>query len=87
VLNGGSRIDPLAAQTLTEPFNRLDREHPGFGLGLSIVHSVVEAHGGELEVRAPETGGLDIRVSLPLAPAPAAPNVFLSRTGRALTES
>jgi signal transduction histidine kinase len=87
VLNGGSRIDPSVARTLTEPFNRLDRDHPGFGLGLSIVQSVVDAHRGELEVRAPDTGGLDIRVSLPVAPAPPAPNVFVSRTGRALTQS
>jgi signal transduction histidine kinase len=87
VLNGGSRIDPLLIQTLTEPFNRLDRERPGFGLGLSIVQSVVVAHGGQLKLSAPEAGGLDARVSLPLAPEPAAPNVFVSRTGRALTQS
>jgi signal transduction histidine kinase len=87
VRNGGPRIDSLAAETLTEPFNRLDREHAGFGLGLSIVQSVVEAHGGQLEVRAPETGGLEVRVSLPVAPAPPASNVFVSRTGRALTQS
>jgi signal transduction histidine kinase len=85
VRNGGPRIDPLVAHTLTEPFNRLDREHPGFGLGLSIVRSVVEAHRGQLEVRAPDTGGLEVRVYLPLAPTPPARNVFVSRTGRALT--
>jgi signal transduction histidine kinase len=87
VLNGGALIDPLVAQRLTDPFTRLDREHPGFGLGLSIVRSVVDAHGGQLQLRARDRGGLEVRVSLPLAPAPPAPNVFVSRTGNALTQS
>jgi signal transduction histidine kinase len=87
VSNGGPRIDPVAVQTLTEPFRRLDRDHVGFGLGLSIVRSVVEAHGGQLEFRAPESGGLDVRVTLPGAPAPAGANVALSRSRGALTQS
>jgi signal transduction histidine kinase len=65
VCNGGPVIEPEQAATLTEPFRRLVRSYGGFGLGLSIVRSVVEAHGGSLDVRAPETGGLDVRVSLP----------------------
>jgi signal transduction histidine kinase len=65
VVNGGLPIDPAAAATLTEPFRRLDRGSGGFGLGLSIVRSVVEAHGGTLEVEAPASGGLDVRIELP----------------------
>jgi signal transduction histidine kinase len=65
VINGGPVIGPDEVATLTEPFRRLARSYGGFGLGLSIVRSVVEAHRGSLEVRAPETGGLDVRVSLP----------------------
>jgi signal transduction histidine kinase len=65
VRNGGPVIAPKDAITLTEPFRRLDRTYGGFGLGLSIVRSVAEAHGGSVEVRAPDTGGLDVRVSLP----------------------
>jgi signal transduction histidine kinase len=87
VLNGGPRIDPLAVQTLTEPFRRLDRDHMGFGLGLSIVRSVVEAHGGRLELGTPDSGGLEVRVSLPGAPTPPPPNVAGSRTRGALTQS
>jgi signal transduction histidine kinase len=68
VVNGGLPIDPADAATLTEPFRRLDRGTGGFGLGLSIVRSVVEAHRGTLEVDAPASGGLEIRIELPAAP-------------------
>jgi signal transduction histidine kinase len=80
VSNGGPRIDPEDARTLTEPFRRLDRGNGGFGLGLSIVRSVVEAHRGTVVVIAPPTGGLEIRVELPAiahaAPAPARDPIF-----------
>jgi signal transduction histidine kinase len=69
VRNSGERIDPEAAATLTEPFRRLGRGGQGFGLGLSIVSSVVTAHEGRLRVDAPEDGGLDIVVELPAAPS------------------
>jgi signal transduction histidine kinase len=84
VANGGPRIDPAAAATLTEPFRRLDRGAGGSGLGLSIVRSVVEAHGGVVEVEAPSDGGLLVRIELPAVVAPAAGAVPKS-TARALT--
>jgi signal transduction histidine kinase len=65
VRNSGARIEPDAAAMLTEPFQRLGRGGDGFGLGLSIVRSVVTAHGGSLRVNAPETGGLDVVAELP----------------------
>lgn len=68
VSNGGTIIDPVEAQSLTEPFRRLSRSSGGFGLGLSIVRSVVEAHGGTVELTAPPEGGLQVRVRVPAAP-------------------
>ena len=68
VRNGGARIEPDVAQTLTEPFRRIDRSYGGFGLGLSIVRSVAEVHGGTVELVAPEAGGLEVRVALPAMP-------------------
>jgi signal transduction histidine kinase len=65
VRNGGAVIDPAEAERLTEPFRRLDRSHGGLGLGLSIVRSVAEAHGGTATVTAPPSGGLEVVVSLP----------------------
>jgi signal transduction histidine kinase len=85
VSNGGERIDPARARTLSEPFRRLDRGSGGFGLGLSIVRSVIDAHGGTLELRAPESGGLAVRATLDSAAAPA--NVVISQASPALTES
>jgi len=82
VANGGHRIDPDLAQTLTEPFRRLDRSAGGFGLGLSIVRSVATAHGGSVEIRAPEAGGLEVQVEFPASSAPPA-----KETPRALTQS
>jgi signal transduction histidine kinase len=35
---------------------------------LSIVRSVVEVHGGTVELVAPEQGGLEVRVRLPAMP-------------------
>ena len=47
VANGGAQIDPADVAGLTTPFRRLDRTVSGFGLGLSIVRSVAEAHHGQ----------------------------------------
>jgi signal transduction histidine kinase len=65
VANGGPVIDPGQASGLAEPFRRLSRTAGGFGLGLSIVRSVAEVHGGEIAITAPPTGGLEVRASLP----------------------
>jgi signal transduction histidine kinase len=72
VANGGPRIDPAQVAELAEPFRRLDRSVAGFGLGLSIVRSVAQAHRGTATLVAPETGGLVVRVELPAVEPPAA---------------
>lgn len=68
VRNGGAIIDPAEVQSLTEPFRRLSRASGGFGLGLSIVRSVAEIHGGTLELTALPQGGLQARVRVPAEP-------------------
>jgi signal transduction histidine kinase len=85
VANGGAHIAPEDVPTLTEPFRRLARSGGGFGLGLSIVRSVVDVHGGELQVEAPASGGLEVRVEL--AGLPGGPGVAVGQASAALTRS
>jgi signal transduction histidine kinase len=60
------------ADRIFERFHRIDRSRArsqgGVGLGLAIVRSVVEAHGGAVRYRPRLGGGSVFRVSLPLAP-------------------
>ena len=69
VANGGEPIEPAEAAELTQPFRRRHRSEAGFGLGLSIVRSVAEAYGGDMQVLARPEGGLEVRVELPAAPS------------------
>ena len=72
------RIEPAELAELAEPFRRLTRSGPGFGLGLSIVRSVAEAHGGTVTLSAPPRAGWWSRRSAAPARRPRA----ASRTGR-----
>jgi signal transduction histidine kinase len=47
---------------------RLSRSGGGCGLGLSLVHSIVTAHGGEVEVQSEPGRGSLFTLSLPAAP-------------------
>jgi signal transduction histidine kinase len=68
VANSGPLVRPQEVETLFEPFRRLGGSrtgHPqGAGLGLSIVRSVVQTHGGYLTASARNGGGLIVRVCL-----------------------
>ncbi len=73
VENTGRRLPPDLVPTLTEPFRRgTERvrtdEHAGVGLGLAIVHSIVRAHDGTLDLVPGRTGGLLVTVRLPGPP-------------------
>ncbi|GAB3672744.1 HAMP domain-containing sensor histidine kinase [Actinocorallia lasiicapitis] len=70
VENTGPTVPGHALETIYEPFRRLrpDRtgSHKGAGLGLSIVRSVVRAHGGAMETHARPEGGLVTVLRFPL---------------------
>lgn len=71
VANTGHEIRPDEIGRLFEPFRRLEgdrtRSVRGSGLGLWIVRSVVEAHGGEVRSAPRPGGGLVVEVFLPSA--------------------
>jgi signal transduction histidine kinase len=69
VENSGPVVPPDRVEELLEPFQRLSRGAPGSGagLGLSIVRSVIDAHGGSLDIAARPEGGLRVDVRLPAA--------------------
>lgn len=54
----------------TDGFQRFERHRSpdggGFGLGLSIISSIIEAHRGTFEMKRSSLGGLCTRVTLPL---------------------
>jgi signal transduction histidine kinase len=80
VENTGPPIPPYEVPSLFEPFRRLANTerladstqastNRGAGLGLSIVRSVADAHGGDVHASPREDGGLAVDVRLPAAPA------------------
>ncbi|MET7753459.1 ATP-binding protein [Streptomyces sp. NPDC005389] len=75
VTNTGPVVPPDEVAGLFEPFRRgegRDRMGPGAGLGLSIVRSIAEAHGGRVRAvarGAGEGGGLLVTVTLPVTAA------------------
>ncbi|MFE0631887.1 sensor histidine kinase [Streptomyces sp. NPDC058864] len=85
VENTGPALPPELVPTLTEPFQRATQrtrtdEHPGVGLGLAIVHSIVRAHSGTLHLSPRPTGGLTATVHLPATPPTPAPAAAPGRT-------
>ncbi|MER7769735.1 HAMP domain-containing sensor histidine kinase [Kitasatospora sp. NPDC096140] len=70
VSNTGPVVPGYELEHIFEPFRRVKgadrtRSDKGVGLGLSIVRSVVRAHGGTIEATARAGGGLTMRVRIP----------------------
>jgi signal transduction histidine kinase len=72
VANTGPVIPPAEVQRLFEPFRRLGADriggHKGFGLGLSIVKAIIDAHDAQLSAHARPGGGLEIQARFPKIP-------------------
>ncbi|MFF7638617.1 sensor histidine kinase [Kitasatospora sp. NPDC008050] len=70
VSNTGPVVPGYELEHIFEPFRRVKgadrtRSDKGVGLGLSIVRSVVRAHGGSIEAAPRPGGGLTMRVRIP----------------------
>jgi signal transduction histidine kinase len=70
VANSGPALPPERVDELFVPFHRMavDRGRDGYGLGLSIVAAIVDAHHGSRAARALPAGGLEVTVVLPVWP-------------------
>jgi signal transduction histidine kinase len=72
VKDNGVGLTPAEQKHIFEPFYQVDRKlsriREGSGLGLSIVHDIVKAHRGRIEVRSEPQNGTTFTVTLPLSP-------------------
>lgn len=69
ITDRGPGIPPEALQQVFSPFFRVEpsrnRSTGGMGLGLTSALAVIRAHGGDINLRNRQTGGLEVRVTLP----------------------
>jgi two-component system sensor histidine kinase VanS len=69
VENTGEQLSEELLSTIVEPFQRgsgrIREGHAGVGLGLAIVNSITQAHGGTLTLIPRAEGGLRVMVDLP----------------------
>ena len=76
VTDTGIGLDPAFLPHVFDRFRQADsattRRHGGLGLGLAIVHDLVQLHGGEVEARSPGVGkGTTFVLTLRASDAPA----------------
>jgi two-component system sensor histidine kinase BaeS len=68
--DNGPGVPEQALSHLGERFYRVEgsrsREHGGAGLGLALCRRIIEAHSGTLLFAASPSGGLQVRVRLPV---------------------
>lgn len=73
VRDGGPGVTPAQLQSLQERHVRHSADKAGYGLGLSIVGTIVQKHGGRLELSSPPRGALrGFEARIVLEPAPRA---------------
>lgn len=65
VQDSGGGIDPEIAERIFEPFFTTRAVDEGTGLGLSVVHGIIEAHGGTITLDPSVTLGAKFEIYLP----------------------
>jgi CheY-like chemotaxis protein len=71
VRDQGTGIEPATLARLGRPFFST-KAAGGRGLGLTVVHTVVQAHGGAIEFRSQSGQGTEVELLLPASPHPPA---------------
>jgi signal transduction histidine kinase len=70
VADDGSGIPKDVLPHIFDPFFTTKDVGEGSGLGLSIVHGIIERHGGHIDVESAPGQGTKFSISFPLPPAP-----------------
>jgi two-component system NtrC family sensor kinase len=79
ISDNGEGIPPENVARVFDPFFTTKSEGKGVGLGLAVSYGIVQAHGGEIEVKSNVGSGTTFTVFLPLEHrAPAEPSLELS---------
>lgn len=68
VRDSGAGLTPLQIQKIQQRHARMDRQHIGYGLGMSIVKTIAAKHGAELVFTSPPMGmahGLEVALHFP----------------------
>ena len=68
VSDNGEGILPENLAKIFDPFFTTKPEGKGVGLGLAVSYGIIEAHGGDIEVKSTVGEGTTFTVSLPLVP-------------------
>jgi signal transduction histidine kinase len=71
IADTGPGINEHVAQQIFEPFFTTKGPGEGTGLGLAVVRSIVEEHGGTIDAENRAEGGARFRIRLPITPEPA----------------
>ena len=66
VKDNGSGIPDTMSETIFDPFFTSKGEMQGTGLGLYIVRSIIEEHGGKIRLAPPDGTGAQFHIELPL---------------------
>ena len=70
VRDNGVGIDPDVLPRIFDPFYTTRDVGQGMGLGLSICHTIIKNHGGQISVRSEKDAYTEVVLELPLAETP-----------------